>query len=153
QSAVAAHGLAGDGAALRLRDRAIAAVHVRDEVARDEILPVTRDWRVRVVAAAVAVSRIRHDDDQLADSPFPDEDFHRDLNVEALVRSVRPARARAVVSMEQIKTRVPALRLVEVTRRQKDRHVAVSGVTEKIPLEGRTVDRLIRQRALITVKV
>ena len=142
QRAVAAGRLAHHAAVLASRQRAVGAVHVRDQLCDHVVLVAPGGARVEVLGAAVAREAVGQDEDHLLACAA------RDQRVHALVQSRRP---RIVVeerapapgeTREHERHRIAPLAVRAVGRRKVDRHGADVRITQAVAGEDRALELL-----------
>ena len=116
----------------RLRQGAVRAIHVVDEIPGDEVLPVARHRSVGVVAATDGIIHIRSHQDHWLNRPIPPQ------AVDCLLEHTVPRANARRMAVQDVDDRVAPVGLV-IAGRQIDAHLAVGGRAQQALLQGRSV--------------
>ena len=133
--AVSAHRVTDEPAALTPRQRAVVAIDVRDEIARDELLEVARRHGARVHRPVVHCLGIGQYDDRFpaagGECAF---DRLRDVDL------ARPLFGADRIAVQGINHRIAAFAFSRIAWRQKDEHVAIDGIAFEVSDERRSMN-------------
>ena len=133
--AIAAHRVPDKAATESIWQGAIVRVDVSDEIVRNEVLEVAGSDRARIHGTVVDRLRVWENDDHLLctlrKGPL-DRLRHVDL--------MRPLLGSNRVTMQSVHDGKPAMLILRVARRQKNKDVAVDGIAFQIAFERRAMD-------------
>ena len=135
QRAVASHGVAGQAAARRSRDRAVVAVDVGDEFPRYVALPIARGHGTGVHAALEARVGVGHYQDHLARPGGSQRLVHHGREIDPVLREAHPSLIAIREAVQHVDDRVTPGPRALVAGWQIDRDIPVRGVAGQIALE------------------